>query len=246
MVELELKMEVKEDIRAANITASIKPRTPDGSNSLTNLTNAKFVQPALKIRKILEWCLKIVCRSSFSKLSWAFYSCIKQIENKSNHLDPHILSHSSGLAQATSSGKSALAAIPGNTINHKGSSLREEAKTQPALAWTIVLAAKALCTITWSEHQYHKDEIVNPKTICNYYIIVGIYLFLSNMITPLHGRSESCPRKRCIESWGTSPQKPWESSPGTFRDRLEAVALKYISTKFSYPSTCTKAKERIT
>ena len=37
MVELELKMEVSEDMRAASMTASISPRRPTGIFSLTSL-----------------------------------------------------------------------------------------------------------------------------------------------------------------------------------------------------------------
>jgi hypothetical protein len=47
MVEAELKMEVKEDISAANMTANISPRRPTGIISFTNLMKAKFVQPDL-------------------------------------------------------------------------------------------------------------------------------------------------------------------------------------------------------
>ena len=37
MVELELKMEVREDMRAASMTASMRPRTPTGIFSFTSL-----------------------------------------------------------------------------------------------------------------------------------------------------------------------------------------------------------------
>ena len=47
MVEEELKIDVNEDMSAANITASIRPRTPTGKSSLTSFTKATFVQPAL-------------------------------------------------------------------------------------------------------------------------------------------------------------------------------------------------------
>ena len=36
MVELELKMEVREDMRAASMTASMRPRTPTGIFSFTS------------------------------------------------------------------------------------------------------------------------------------------------------------------------------------------------------------------
>ena len=49
MVELELKMELKDDISAAIMTASIMPLTPAGNSSLTSFTKAKFVQPLLKM-----------------------------------------------------------------------------------------------------------------------------------------------------------------------------------------------------
>ena len=48
MVALELKMELNEDISAANITDIISPRTPSGSNSVTNFIKAKFVHPDLR------------------------------------------------------------------------------------------------------------------------------------------------------------------------------------------------------
>ena len=47
MVEDELKIDVKEDISAAIMTASISPRSPAGIFSLTNIMNAIFVQPDL-------------------------------------------------------------------------------------------------------------------------------------------------------------------------------------------------------
>ena len=50
MVELELKMEVSEDMRAASMTASISPRRPTGIFSLTSLTKARLVQPALELQ----------------------------------------------------------------------------------------------------------------------------------------------------------------------------------------------------
>ena len=48
MAELELKMEVREDMRAASITASRSPLSPTGRVSFTNLMNAMLVQPDLK------------------------------------------------------------------------------------------------------------------------------------------------------------------------------------------------------
>ena len=47
IVDDELKIEVKEDMRAANITANISPLAPFGISSVTNLTNATLVQPCL-------------------------------------------------------------------------------------------------------------------------------------------------------------------------------------------------------
>ena len=49
IVELELKMELREDMSAAIMTASMTPRTPAGKSSFTSLTKAKLVQPPLKI-----------------------------------------------------------------------------------------------------------------------------------------------------------------------------------------------------
>ena len=60
MVEEELKMEVRDDIKAANITAIMAPRMPTytmimivimimtitGINSVTSFTKAMFVHPA--------------------------------------------------------------------------------------------------------------------------------------------------------------------------------------------------------
>ena len=45
MVEEELKIEVRDDIRAAIITASMRPFRPGGISSSTSLTYAMFVQP---------------------------------------------------------------------------------------------------------------------------------------------------------------------------------------------------------
>ena len=49
IVELELKMELREDMSAAIMTASMTPRTPAGKSSFTSLTKAKLVQPPLKV-----------------------------------------------------------------------------------------------------------------------------------------------------------------------------------------------------
>ena len=47
MVELELKMELRDDMRAAIMTANMIPLTPVGSSSLTSFTKARLVQPLL-------------------------------------------------------------------------------------------------------------------------------------------------------------------------------------------------------
>ena len=47
MVELELKIELRDDVRAANITDMMNPRKPLGTYSITNFTKAKFVHPEL-------------------------------------------------------------------------------------------------------------------------------------------------------------------------------------------------------
>ena len=47
MVEEELKIEVKDDIRAASITANIIPLAPVGISSVTSFTNAMLVHPLL-------------------------------------------------------------------------------------------------------------------------------------------------------------------------------------------------------
>ena len=64
------------------------------------------------------------------------------------------------------------------------------------------------------------------------------------LLTPVQGKSDApgiAERIRCIESAGTSPQKPEDSSSGTLNDLFEAVAFKYISLRFSYPSTLMNA-----
>ena len=45
MVEEELKIDVRDDMRAAIITASMRPFRPGGMSSRTSLTYAIFVQP---------------------------------------------------------------------------------------------------------------------------------------------------------------------------------------------------------
>ena len=120
IVDDELKIEVSEDIKAANITANMRPLNPAGNNSLTNLTKARFVQPYLKENietgsvgnlkiKLFRYLKKIIPKLNCSQL---------------NYLDPHVARHSSGLAHATSLGNRALAAIPGNTMIHKGSNFK--------------------------------------------------------------------------------------------------------------------------
>ena len=47
MVEVELKIELRDEVRAANITDIINPRRPLGTYSVTNLTKAKLVHPYL-------------------------------------------------------------------------------------------------------------------------------------------------------------------------------------------------------
>ena len=47
MVDAELKIEVKEDMRAASITASIKPLNPSGIFSFTSLMKAMLEHPPL-------------------------------------------------------------------------------------------------------------------------------------------------------------------------------------------------------
>ena len=52
MVELELKMELRDDVSAASITDMMKPFKPLGTYSVTSFTKAKFVQPYLFCKKI--------------------------------------------------------------------------------------------------------------------------------------------------------------------------------------------------
>ena len=56
MAELELKMEVREDMRAASTTARRSPRSPTGNVSFTNLMKAMLVQPDLKHGYFCCWC----------------------------------------------------------------------------------------------------------------------------------------------------------------------------------------------
>ena len=98
------------------------------------------------------------CRPTFHLKTLRKYNCV------TTYGDPQISMQASLEAHATSSGYKTRAAIPGKTIIHNGSSFNHEAKIHPPLACTIVLAAKALWTITWSEHQYHIEEIDNPNT----------------------------------------------------------------------------------
>ena len=73
-----------------------------------------------------------------------------------------ILMHSSGWAQATSSVKRTLAAIPGNIMMKRGRSLRYPARMQAPLAWLMSLLARARWTMTWSLHQYQMLDRVIP------------------------------------------------------------------------------------
>ena len=52
LVELELKMELRDDVRAASITDMINPRNPLGTYSVTNFMNAKFVHPYLNSERL--------------------------------------------------------------------------------------------------------------------------------------------------------------------------------------------------
>ena len=56
MAELELKMEVREDMRAASMTASKRPLSPTGRVSFTNLMKAMLVQPDLNHEYVCCWC----------------------------------------------------------------------------------------------------------------------------------------------------------------------------------------------
>ena len=196
MVEEELKIEVKDDIRAASITANIIPLAPVGISSVTSFTNAMLVHPLL-LPQIL-------------KHSWKNN---RRLINQSQKHSP------SGCAHATSSVKSTLAAIPGKIMMNRGSNLRYPVKIQAPLAWLMSLLARARWTMTWSLHQYQILEIARPKII------------------PDQGRSESpgtALRRRCIAYLGTSPHIS-DVSFGLVLARIVAVALKYFSTKPSYP-----------
>lgn len=61
MVDAELKIDVSEDIRAANITASISPLIPSGSCSFTSIMKAMLEHPPLKME-----CARNVVHSSNS------------------------------------------------------------------------------------------------------------------------------------------------------------------------------------
>ena len=75
------------------------------------------------------------------------------------------------------------------------------------------LLARALCTMTWSEHQYQMLEIARPKVI------------------PDQGRSELCDLSSFMASSGGFPQS---SVPlGVIGALMLAVALKYFSIKLS-------------
>ncbi len=54
MVEEELKMEVREDMRAASITASMRPRSPVGIFSFTSMMKARLVHPDLERKACWE------------------------------------------------------------------------------------------------------------------------------------------------------------------------------------------------
>lgn len=54
MVEAELKMEVSEDMRAANITANIRPLMPTGILSLTSMMKATLVHPPSELQILLQ------------------------------------------------------------------------------------------------------------------------------------------------------------------------------------------------
>ena len=57
MVEDELKIDVKDDMRAASMTANIIPRAPVGISSVTSLTKAMLVHPLL-LPQILKHSVK--------------------------------------------------------------------------------------------------------------------------------------------------------------------------------------------
>ena len=65
MVELELKMEVREDMRAASMTASMRPRTPTGIFSFTSLGGG----PAINDVITLSWRVKGWLRALYT-VSW--------------------------------------------------------------------------------------------------------------------------------------------------------------------------------
>ena len=54
IVALELKIAVRDDISAANMTAIRRPRTPAGINSFTSLIKAILVHPYLQSWKLSD------------------------------------------------------------------------------------------------------------------------------------------------------------------------------------------------
>ena len=62
MVEAELKMEVSEDMRAANMTASIRPLRPTGIRLLTSKMKALLLQPDLQFKRMPfdKWFFEVV------------------------------------------------------------------------------------------------------------------------------------------------------------------------------------------
>ena len=75
IVELELNMELREDVSAANITDMIRPQRPGGSNSVTNFTNARLVQPYLDIQNSRNICTCV------------FLNSVQNIEIHNFHID---------------------------------------------------------------------------------------------------------------------------------------------------------------
>ena len=76
-------MELRDDISAAIMTASIMPLTPAGNSSLTSFTKAKFVQPLLKM-------------VNFQKTKYILYLKVLRIGRRiinGRHSDLQIRSH---------------------------------------------------------------------------------------------------------------------------------------------------------
>ncbi len=74
MVDEELKIELSEDMRAASMTANMRPRRPSGMSSLTSMMKAKLVHPFLdakwqKSEKIDALC-KLFLLPPFFYLTW--------------------------------------------------------------------------------------------------------------------------------------------------------------------------------